>query len=315
MTTNENTWKFAILIDSENISSGYAQTIFDEISKYGSSPERRIYGDWEKDSKNKNSWDKTIIVDYALTAVQQFAYTSSKNSTDMALVIDAMDILYKDKVDAFCIVTGDSDFTRLVTRLRADGKFVIGMGGPQSAQSLIKACDKFLHLDLIRHDDQDTDESSEKPDSLTNTIRDAVLDIVGDSDGDLDLSRIGSELSKRFPDFDTRNYGYTKLSKFLQAEFKDTLELKQVGGRWVIGKNLALTEKKLRDEITEILKKNGGQVDSVGKISDKLKKNHPDFNVHDFFGYSHISTYLKSCGIFKVNGNTVKLIETKVPKK
>ena len=141
----EDRMQFAVLIDSDNVSSKYAATIFEELDKYGLSTYRRIYGNWSKG----NGWNESLLLDYSILPVQQFSYTSGKNATDMAMVIDAMDILYRGKVQGFCLVTSDSDFTRLAVRLREENMFVLGMGESKTPQALTRACNRFIHLNLV----------------------------------------------------------------------------------------------------------------------------------------------------------------------
>ena len=137
--------QYAVLIDADNISSKYAATIFEELEKYGLSTYRRIYGNWSRG----NGWSEGMLLEYSIMPVQQFSYTSGKNATDMAMVIDAMDILFKNKVQGFCLVTSDSDFTRLAMRLREENMFVLGMGESKTPVALTRACNKFIHLNLV----------------------------------------------------------------------------------------------------------------------------------------------------------------------
>lgn len=216
--------KLALLIDAENISPKYIKTIFDELSKYGVVTTKRIYGDWTKPSGG--SWKETIA-ENALMPVQQFQNTSNKNSSDSTLIIDAMDILYSKNIDGFCIVSSDSDFTRLITRIREDGKIVYGMGEKKSPKSLINACDKFIYLDVNqkkepkgekkapsksggRHIDLLADIGKEKIDALITAATDSEEDWVY-------LADIGNRMTKLYPDFDQRNYGFKKLSDLIKA--------------------------------------------------------------------------------------------------
>ena len=146
--------EFAVLIDSDNISSKYAASIFEELEKYGFASCRRIYGNW---SNKGNGWTENILLEYSIIPIQQFSYTSGKNATDMAMVIDAMDLLYKDKVDGFCLVTSDSDFTRLAMRLREEKKYVLGMGESKAPAALTRSCNKFIYLNLIDDKSQEVD--------------------------------------------------------------------------------------------------------------------------------------------------------------
>lgn len=217
--------KLALLIDAENISPKYTKTIFDELSKYGVVTTKRIYGDWTQ--QGRASWKETIA-ENALLPVQQFQNTSNKNSSDSTLIIDAMDILYSKNIDGFCIVSSDSDFTRLITRIREDGKVVYGMGEKKSPKSLINACDKFIYLDV---DEKKEAKSGKKaPASKTNKRHidllaelgkekiDALISSVSENEEDwVNLSEVGNRMTKLFPDFDQRNYGYKKLSDLIKA--------------------------------------------------------------------------------------------------
>lgn len=152
--------KLAVLIDADNISSHYIKAMMQEVARYGTPTIKRIYGDWTR--PNLGSWKK-VLLDYALTPIQQFGYTTGKNATDSALIIDAMDILYGDQVDAFCLVSSDSDFTRLATRLREAGKLVYGIGEEKTPNAFIAACDKFIYLEILdSEDDEDEHEADER---------------------------------------------------------------------------------------------------------------------------------------------------------
>ena len=301
----ERPMKFAVLIDSDNLSQKYANTIFDEIEKYGEAPERKIYGDWNK----KSGWNKNTIVEHALTPVQQFAYTTGKNSTDITLVIDAMDILYKNKVDGFCLVTNDSDFTRLATRLREDGKTVIGMGVGSSANSLIKACNKFIYLNLVNTDDAQEEPTQKKDRALTDLseIKNAITEIISTGGTELtDVSLIGKKLSEKFSDFDTRNYGFSQLGKLLENEFKDTLKMEKNGSRLFVKRNIKMSEKDLRSTVIKFINTHGGKIQNMSLINDELKKQIPDFDLHDY-GYSRFSSYLRAIPELTVDGSEVSV--------
>lgn len=166
MEENTNTEiRIAVLIDADNISHHYVQPMMQEIARYGNPTIKRIYGDWTK--PNLAGW-KNHLLDYALSPVQQFAYTTGKNSTDSALIIDAMDILFSGRAEAFCLVSSDSDFTRLATRLREAGKTVYGIGEQKTPNAFIAACDRFIYLEILQ-DEFDDDESSDKAEPDKNT--------------------------------------------------------------------------------------------------------------------------------------------------
>jgi len=216
--------RFAVLVDADNISSQYIKIVMDEISNVGFATYKRIYGDWT--GPGLNSW-KRCLLQYAITPIQQYSYTSGKNATDSAMIIEAMDILYTGKVDGYCLVSSDSDFTRLAIRLREAGMDVIGMGESKSPPSFISACNQFKYLDVLLStqkkamvDAGNKKKAQSKPDtsrpiktSIT-TIKETIEHIVGEASGEdgwLLLSTLGTILRNRHPDFDVRNYGYSKL--------------------------------------------------------------------------------------------------------
>ena len=322
----EDKKQFAVLIDSDNISARYAATIFNEIENYGYASFRRIYGNW---SGKSNGWKEQVLLENSITPVQQFAYTTGKNSTDMAMVIDAMDILYSGKVDGFCLVTSDSDFTRLAMRLREENMYVIGMGESKTPMALTKACNKFIHLNLINKQVGDTETMSaengqkksgkaaaEEEHTSTVTplsqIEDAIISIINDNEnkGKITyLGELGSRLNDRFTDFDVRNYGYTKLMVFL----KDTCSrifLYQLDSAWAVGLNDQLDREKLEQEILVFIKKNGGQVDNLSLVYEDIHKKHSSFDIKDY-GYSRLSSFLRSIRSLAVSGNTVSIREKK----
>lgn len=207
--------RFAILIDADNISDKYIKTIMDEIAKEGVATIRRMYGDWTEE--NKKGWKK-VALEYSITPMQQFANTHGKNSTDSAMIIDAMDILYSDKVEGFCICSSDSDFTRLASRLREAGKQVIGMGEKgKETTAMVSACETYKFLDIIADSKKSADSNDE---ALTTTDKKLYKEILGiiessDLDGYMLSSNIGESLKRRHPEFDPRNYGCKKLSDLL----------------------------------------------------------------------------------------------------
>lgn len=322
----EDKKQFAVLIDSDNISAKYAASIFNEIENYGYASFRRIYGNW---SGKSNGWKEQVLLENSITPVQQFSYTTGKNSTDMAMVIDAMDILYSGKVDGFCLVTSDSDFTRLAMRLREENMYVIGMGESKTPMALTKACNKFIHLNLINKQVSDAEtvsaESGQKKGGKTQAeeehgstvtpmsqIEDAIISIINDNEnkGKITyLGELGSRLNDRFTDFDVRNYGYTKLMVFL----KDTCQrifLYQLDSAWAVGLQDQMDREKLEQEIREFIRRNGGQVDNLSLIYEEIHKKHSTFDIKDY-GYSRLSSFLKSIRSLSVSGNTVRIREKK----
>ncbi len=220
----ENDKKIAVLIDADNVSEKYIKYIFDEISNHGTPTYKRIYGDWTK--PQLASW-KNVLLDYSISPIQQYSYTTGKNSTDAALIIDAMDILYSSNVDGFCIVSSDSDFTKLAARLREAGMYVVGMGEKKTPMPFISACEKFKYLEVlasmaskpaefsgVKEKQEGTEAGMTSIDELIETIK-TIITEISDEDGWAFLGELGSILNKRYPDFDTRNYGYSKLTPFV----------------------------------------------------------------------------------------------------
>lgn len=331
MELNEPKMQIAVLIDSENVSSRYASIIFNEIETYGFASYRRIYGNWSRN----NGWNEDVLLENSITPIQQFDYTSGKNSTDMTMVIDAMDILYSGNVDGFCLVTSDSDFTRLAMRLREANMYVIGMGESKSPVALTKACNKFIHLNLIYeqpsassqpgsaaaeehelHDDFTTDKSA-KAAAVTplSEIEEAIIAIVNDNENKgkpTYMGEIGSRLNSKFTDFDVRNYGYTKLLTFIRDKCSK-LELSKENSSYYVNVRELDNETDMQKEITDMIAKNGGTVDNLSVIYDALKKKHPDFDLKDY-GYSRLSSFLRSMDGVTVKGNAVSLKAAAKPK-
>ncbi|MDO4260449.1 MAG: NYN domain-containing protein [Eubacteriales bacterium] len=307
----EEKLQFAVLIDAENVSAKYVQVIFDELEKYGFASCRRIYGNWSKE----NGWKEKTLLEYSVTPIQQFSYTFGKNSTDMAMVIDAMDLLYQNKVDGFCLVTSDSDFTRLAMRLREEKKYVLGMGESKTPVSLTRACNKFVHLDLIGEANKETEAQESAASSACSgsnsvtsidNVGNAILTMLNESGGgELDLGLVGQRLSDKFPDFDVRNYGYSKLSVFLTEEVP-ILKVHRENNHYRVGKSEEISREKIEHEVLSIIRKNGGVVDNLSMINEELKNRYSGFDLKDY-GYSRISGFLRSVSGLSVDGNVVRL--------
>ncbi len=219
----ENNSNLAVLIDGDNIPSAHVKEMMEEIAKYGNPTIKRIYGDWTK--PNLSKW-KTLLLENAITPIQQYGYTSGKNATDSAMIIDAMDILYSEKVSGFCLVSSDSDFTKLATRLREAGMQVIGIGEKKTPNPFIVACDKFIYIEIIRNQSEKKEESGEKDkqkESLDKITRKEIKLIsstiadLSDEDGWAFLGDVGSLLLKKQPNFDSRNYGFDKLTPLIKS--------------------------------------------------------------------------------------------------
>ena len=204
--------RIAVLIDSDNVSHKNIQGILKEIVNYGTPTIKRIYGDWT--TQQASGW-KSVLLENALTPIQQYSYTSGKNSTDSAMIIDAMDILYEDNIERFCIVSSDSDFTRLATRLREAGKWVLGIGESKTPNPFIVACNKFVYIEVIDENNKSALHSGKDREKLIRLIRAAVNDSADDS-GYAFLADVGNSIMRKSPDFDPRNYGYFKLTPLLK---------------------------------------------------------------------------------------------------
>lgn len=321
----EDKKQFAVLIDADNISAKYAASIFNEIENYGYASFRRIYGNW---STKGNGWKEDVLLENSITPVQQFAYTSGKNATDMAMVIDAMDILYSRKVDGFCLVTSDSDFTRLAMRLREENMYVIGMGESKTPMALTKACNKFIHLNLINKQVNDVESASLGPAgkkgskaaeedhgsavTALSQIEEAIISFINDNEnkGKITyLGEIGSRLNDKFTDFDVRNYGYTKLVVFLQ-DTCPRLYLYKIDSAYAVGLVGQLDRQKLEKEILLFIRESGGQVENLSMVYEEIHRKHPAFDLKDY-GYSRLSSFLRSIRQLSVNGNMVSIKERK----
>lgn len=216
--------KLAVLIDGENIPSGYVKEMMEEIAKYGNPTIKRIYGDWTNPRLSK--W-KNLLLENAITPIQQYGYTTGKNASDSAMIIDAMDILYSGDVNGFCLATSDSDFTRLATRLREAGMQVFGIGEKKTPNPFIVACDKFIYLEILKKDTQEEiattaskKVSKNNYDKITPKVVQLIattIDDVADDDGWAFLGDVGSLLQKKQPNFDSRNYGFQKLTPLISA--------------------------------------------------------------------------------------------------
>ena len=217
---NDNTPKLAVLIDADNAQPLIVEGLFSEIANYGSAIVKRIYGDWTNPSLK--SW-KDVLQKYAIQPIQQFAYTTGKNATDSSLIIDAMDLLNTGNYDGFCIVSSDSDFTRLASRIRESGITVYGFGEKKTPTAFVKACDKFIYTELLRGKTSETEVPKKQTSNqlgknthLVKLLRRAVEAASDDSDW-ASLSSVGNNIAKQSPDFDPRNYGYKKLGELVKA--------------------------------------------------------------------------------------------------
>jgi uncharacterized LabA/DUF88 family protein len=211
--------KLAVLIDADNTQPSIIDALLAEIAKYGIASVRRIYGDWT--TPNLRGW-KDVLLEQAIQPIQQFRYTVGKNATDSALIIDAMDLLYTEKLDGFCIVSSDSDFTRLASRIREAGLIVYGFGEKKTPKAFVGACDKFVYTEILREDGptsprgRKTTADLNQDATLLNLLRNAV-DYSAGEDGWAYLGQIGQHVANQAPEFDPRNYGYKKLGDLVRA--------------------------------------------------------------------------------------------------
>ncbi|PIQ32997.1 MAG: Maebl [Bacteroidetes bacterium CG18_big_fil_WC_8_21_14_2_50_41_14] len=217
--------KLAVLIDADNIPYSNIKGMLDEIAKLGTPTIKRIYADWTKPTVS--GW-KPALLEHAITPIQQYSYTQGKNSSDSAMIIDAMDILHSEKVDGFCLVSSDSDFTRLATRLRESGMVVFGIGEKKTPKPFIVACDKFIYIEIIGAKEPHktkkvattTSTESTKVDTLDEAfivlLKNSITDIA-DDDGWAALAAVGALINKKKPDFDPRNYGFQKLTPLIKS--------------------------------------------------------------------------------------------------
>ncbi len=221
MDTNLN---LAVLIDGDNIPSAYIWEMIEEITKYWNPTIKRIYGDWTRPGLRK--W-KNLLLENAITPIQQYGYTTWKNSTDSAMIIDAMDILYEGKVQGFCLVSSDSDFTKLATRLREAWKLVIGIGEKKTPNPFVVACDKFVYIEILKKQTEESKEVSTNVDVIWPkeiALISSTINDVSDEDWRAFLWDVGGLIQKKQPSFDSRNYGFEKLTPLIKSTWKFEIE-------------------------------------------------------------------------------------------
>ncbi len=277
--------RFALLIDSDNISAKYIDCILDEMTRHGVATYRRIYGDFTDHHMNK--W-KSELAERSITPIQQFRNTTGKNATDSALIIDAMDILYTANVEGFCIVSSDGDFTRLASRLRESGMEVIGMGESKTPKSFRGACSVFTEGDGER-----VEEKKEKKNVVSKKkISDAILEIITTNENngkETGLGEIGSALVKKYSDFDVRNYGYSSLSRFI--EDLDNFELRR--NNTSVNVILKSDAKEIEELMIKTVEKAGVTGIDIGQLAQKVYDHYPNFKVKKF-GYATFQKLVQS---------------------
>lgn len=304
---------FALLIDADNVSPKYIKPILDELSGYGNITYKRIYGDW---TNNQNSSWKEELLKNSISPIQQFSYTQGKNATDSAMIIDAMDILYTNNVDGFCIVSSDSDFTRLASRLRETGLTVIGMGEEKTPIPFRKACDIFTGLELLVEEKAESAakeveslheaDKSDNQDEIVDKaqILEAITKMITENQNsgkETGLAEVGNRLVKLYPDFDVRSYGYSLLSKFLENFPRIKLIKNGNFVTVVLQEDLSMKES-IEDYIIEVVKASGKEGIVLGALGSKVHAKFGDFKVRDY-GYSQLNQYVKSIGNIDIKGS------------
>jgi len=225
--------RLAVLIDADNAQPGITEGLLAEVAKYGTAHVKRAYGDWT--GPQLKGW-KDALLTHSIQPMQQFGYTKGKNATDSALIIDAMDLLYSGRLDGFCLVSSDSDFTRLAARIRESGLIVYGFGEKKTPEPFVAACDKFIYSEILTGKEEDgaaiaprSDRELKQDQRLVNLLRNAA-DAASDDTGWANLGAVGSTIAKQAPEFDSRNYGYRKLRDLVQATRLFEIEERAIGG-------------------------------------------------------------------------------------
>lgn len=283
--------RFALLIDADNISAKYISVILEELSTYGITTYKRIYGDWTSTQASK--W-KNQLLENSVIPVQQFSNTVGKNATDSTLIIDAMDILYTGNVEGFCIVSSDSDFTRLASRLRESGMEVIGMGEEKTPRSFRVACTRFVNLENLGNQ-EDSEEKKQQDNTVSReVIYNAITNIITENENkgkNVELASVGNRLVNMYPDFDVRNYGYSLLSRFLQESGLFLLD-KRDNVITISLKENEQSKEEIRTYVMEIIHKAGSKGIGINELSNRVHGKYSHFNVKDF-GYSQFSKFVQ----------------------
>lgn len=311
--SEENNRVFALLIDGDNVSPKYIGGIIQEMtSKYGSLSYRRIYGDFT--NVQKNSW-KEVLLDNSITPIQQYNNTVRKNSSDSALIIDAMDILYTGSVNGFCIVSSDADFTRLASRLRESQMYVVVMGEEKTPRSIRMACDKFISLENLIENDE-VEKKPEKKNAKKQQILPKqfiihlITDIVTDNLNNgrpTHLGELGSKMDARYPDFDTRDYGYSCLSKFIEET--DYFKLERKGTAYYVSLCDMKDQGNVYDYARNIIAEAGEDGIDIGELSNRLHAEYHSFSPKSY-GYSQFQRFVAAIPDTKMytDGNTKRVV-------
>ena len=283
--------RFALLIDSDNVSAKYIDVILDEMTRHGIVTYRRIYGDFTTNQMHR--W-KDELAERSITPIQQFQNTTGKNSTDSALIIDAMDILYEGNVEGFCLVSSDSDFTRLASRLRESGMEVIGMGESKTPKSFRGACSVFTDIELLLDSESGKSSGKKKKQNIVSVkkISDAIVEVITTNENngkDTGLGEIGSALVKKYSDFDVRNYGYSSLSKFIEEI--DGFELRR--NKSTVTVVLANDTSEIVDYAIKCVDKEGIEGIDISQLANRVYERYPNFRASKL-GYATFQKFIHS---------------------
>lgn len=305
----KNNNSIALLIDADNISSKYIKTIVNELSEnYGTISVKRAYGDWTTDTLKP--WKK-VMLEYSLTPIQQFSYTSGKNSTDSAMIIDAMDILYTKEIDIFCLATSDCDFTKIASRLRESGKTVVGMGESKTNKSFVSACNEFKFIDVLTDTaDENTAVQAtasaveNKKSSITplEDVKNAIYDFINSADGKLKLGGLKTQIKTKFTDFDERNYGYSKFSTFVSSFNEISIDTTNNSNEVSITISSNNDDKKIRQYIVNQISDKKKKYFTSAEIQNMILKEYKDFKLKNL-GYSNMKAFLKSIDDLTISDN------------
>lgn len=285
--------RFALLIDADNISAKYIGEILEELSTYGITTYKRIYGDWTSTQASK--W-KEKLLENSVIPIQQFSNTVGKNATDSTLIIDAMDILYAGNVEGFCIVSSDSDFTRLASRLRESGMEVIGMGEEKTPRSFRVACTRFVNLENLGNQDENTDNKDQQDNTIKReAVYNAIINIITENENKgktVELGSVGNRLVNIYPDFDVRNYGYSLLSRFLEDSGLFQMEKKH-SIITISLKNNEQSREEINEYINTVITASGKKGIGLSELSNLVHGKYNSFHVKDY-GYNQFSKFIQS---------------------
>lgn len=301
--------KYAVLIDGDNVSYKYIDTILSEMTKYGLVTYKRIYCDFT--SSRAGKW-RQLVRDNGIQAMQQFDNTAGKNATDSALIIDAMDILYSGNVDGFCIVSSDSDFTRLAVRLKESGMDVIGMGESKTPRSFRAACTVFTDLELLleaESEEAPVDRPRKKKAVKNNIakiskIENVIIEIINENNNKgkkTELGEIGSRIQKKYNDFDVRQYGYSSLSKFIDETDSFVLS-KENHVLYVMLKEDSDTKNKVLEYAKRCVKNAGRKGIELAALGQKIHIMYPAFKVKEY-GYSTLQKFISGTNLFRIESH------------